>query len=68
MNPDEIKSLAVKVTLIALTALATSLHQNLGADNAAAIATDIVDLGALIYGVYLHWGMKKVPQDAVVQK
>ena len=66
MNSDEIKSLAVKLAIMGLTALATSLHQNFGADSITAIATDIVDLGALAYGVFIHWNMKKVPENAVV--
>lgn len=64
MNKDEIKSLATKIVIMILTALATSLHQD--GSTVPAIATDLVDLGTLGYAVYNHWNMKKVPETAKV--
>ena len=66
MNNDEIKSLAIKLGVMGLSALAAALHQNLGAGSATAIATDVADLVVLGIGVYSHWNMKKVPETARV--
>lgn len=65
MNSDELKSLGIKVAIMLLTSLATALHQDLGATDASAIATDLVDLGFLAYGIYDHWNQKKVPENSV---
>jgi hypothetical protein len=64
MNTDEIASLARKVLIMVLTSLATKLHMD--GSQVAAVATDIVDLGMVAWGVYAHWDMKKVPEDARV--
>ena len=66
MNQDEVKSALVKVMIGLLSAAAGALHQNFGAASYTAISTDIVDLGFLVYGLYLHWGMKKVPENSIV--
>jgi putative Ca2+/H+ antiporter (TMEM165/GDT1 family) len=66
MNTDEQKSLAIKIAIMALSGVAGALHQNLGADSIAALATDLVDLAFLAVGVWMHWNMKKVPENATV--
>ena len=67
MNSDEIKSLVVKVLILVLTSLATALHLDPTATSIfPALATDLADAGVLLYGVYAHWNMKKVPETAVV--
>ena len=66
MNQDEYKSLFVKLGVAVLSAVAGALHQNFGVASYTAISTDIVDLGFLAYGVYMHWGMKKVPENSIV--
>lgn len=65
MNSDAMKSLAIKVAVMILTALATQLHVSGGAGDITALATDLVDAGFLIYGVYRSYGMKIVPHSAV---
>jgi hypothetical protein len=65
MNSDAMKSLAIKVAVMILTALATQLHISGGAGDITALATDLVDAGFLIYGVYRSYGMKIVPHSAV---
>lgn len=69
MNPDEVKSLLVKMFVMIFTALATSLHMNAGSDLVSqipAFSADLADLITVGIGVYLHWNMKKVPERAVV--
>ena len=66
MNSDEIKSLMVKLLIMGLTAAATALHVSIGATSISAIATDVADLVVLVYGIAIHWNMKKVPENAVV--
>jgi hypothetical protein len=60
MNSDEIGSFVRKLMLIGLTALATRLHMS-DTTWVVAAATDLADLTVLGWGVYSHWGMKKVP-------
>ncbi len=62
MNKDEVRSLIVKLLIMGLTALASALHQQLGADAISAIAADLADLAVLAYGIYDHWNMRKVPE------
>ena len=64
MNSDEIKSLIVKVLLVILSPLAAKFHTD--GNTVSAIVTDLADAGILIYGVYSHWNMKKVPEAARV--
>lgn len=45
-----------------LTSVATKYH--IDGNTVVAIATDIVDLGVVGWGVYAHWNMKKVPENA----
>lgn len=66
MNSDEIKSLAVKILLLAITPLATKFH--IDGNTAGAAASDVADLVVLGYGVYDHWNMKKVPETAKVSR
>jgi len=66
MNSDEIKSLAVKILLLAITPLATKFH--IDGNIAAAGASDVADLVVLGYGIYDHWNMKKVPETARVSR
>lgn len=66
---DEFKSMAIKLVIVALTSLATSLHLSSDANFTAqipALATDVVDLGLFLYTIYLNRGMKKVPDAAIV--
>lgn len=64
MNQDEIKSLLVKVALVVLSPLAVKFHTD--GSTISAIVTDLADAGILLFGVYDHWNMKKVPETAVV--
>ena len=64
MNGDEIDALVTKLVLAGFTtwggdALATGAQEQ-------TIAAGIGALGALAYGVYRHWNMKKVPETAKV--
>jgi len=62
MYSDEIKTLLIKIAIMVLTSIATALHQNYGAADISAIATDLVDLGVLGYGIYRSTNMKLVPE------
>lgn len=64
MNRDEVKSLAVKVGLVVFSGLASKYH--ISGQTVAAIISDVADLGFLVYGVYDHWNMRKVPEHAKV--
>jgi hypothetical protein len=64
MNQDEILSLVRKLMIAGLSALATKLH--LDANTGLAIATDLADAAVLVWGVYEHRGMKKVPEAAKI--
>lgn len=64
MNQDELASLARKILIMALSAYAAKLHMD--NNQLTAIVTDVVDLGVVVWGVYAHWNMKKVPEDAKV--
>lgn len=66
---DETKALIRKVLLMVLTAIATLLHVNSDQTlmgQLPALAADLADLGVFAWGVWAHWGMKKVPDSAVV--
>jgi hypothetical protein len=65
MNSDAMKSLAIKVAVMILTSIATRLHISGGAGDITALATDLVDAGFLLYGVYRSYGMKIEPHSAV---
>lgn len=64
MNGDEIQSLVVKILLMVLAPLAAKYH--IDGNTAAGIAADIGSLVVLGYGIYSHWNMKKVPENATV--
>lgn len=64
MNNDEIKSLVVKILLLAITPLATKYH--IDGNTTMAIATDVADAAVVGFGIYDHWNMKKVPETAKV--
>lgn len=66
MNGDEIASLARKVLIMVLSAIATKYHIEGNAVNA--VAADLVDLGVIAWGVYAHWNMRKVPEKVVGQQ
>lgn len=66
---DELKSGLIKIAILGLTALATTLHMNSDATVTAqipALATDVVDAGVLLYGFWQNRAMKKVPVDSIV--
>lgn len=62
MNSDEVRSLMVKLLLVAITPFATKFH--IDGNVAAGVASDLADLAVLGYGVYDHWNMRKVPESA----
>ena len=64
MNQDEIGSLIRKILIMALSALGTKLH--IDDATTAALATDLANVIVIGWGVYAHWGMKKVPETAKV--
>jgi hypothetical protein len=60
MNPQELMSAVRKLLIMCLTALATKLH--LDGSFAPALATDLLDLATIGWGIYAHWNMVKVPE------
>jgi len=64
MNKDETISLIVKILLMILSPLALKYHVD-GATTSA-IVTDVADLAVLGFGVWSHWNMRKVPENAKV--
>lgn len=59
------KSLFIKIAVMVLTALATYLHANVPEAQLYAFATDILDVGTLLYGWYRSYGTKLVPHNSV---
>ena len=64
MNSDEINSLVTKIVLSVLsvwlgTGIATQSQEQ-------TIAAGIGALAAIAYGTYMHWNMKKVPENSIV--
>jgi hypothetical protein len=66
VNSDEIESIIVKAIIAAGTAWATKHGVTVDGSSLQMFAGGIVAAGAGAWGVYRHWGMKKVPQTAVV--
>lgn len=64
MTQDAIESFARKILMVILTAVATKLH--IEGSSAAAFASDVADLTVIVWSVWAHWGMKKVPENAQV--
>ena len=64
MNSEAVGSLIRKILISVLSALAAKYH--LDNNTAVAIATDLADLAVIGWGVWAHWGMKKVPETATV--
>ena len=62
MNPDEIGNLA-RQTLTAL--MATYAGAFMTTNQESAIAAGLVALGSVLWSVYTHWNMKKVPENEV---
>ena len=64
MNSDEISSLVTKIALSFLTGIATKY----GIDGAVVptLAAGAGALAALLFGVYQHWNMAKVPEKSMV--
>ena len=62
MNQDEIKSLLVKVLLMAITPLATKF--GIDGNTSGAIAAWAASGLVLAYGIYDHWNQKKVSDKA----
>ena len=58
MNPSETNNL---VTLI-VAALAPILTKYIDPNSLTALIGDLVGAGAVLWGVYSHWNMKKVPE------
>lgn len=66
MNSSEIEALVTKVLIVFFSSMAGALHQNLGAESIAALASDVAALAVVGYGIYQHWNMKSVPEHTVV--
>ena len=64
MNSDEIQSLVTKVALSLLTGVATKY--GLDGNLVATLASGAGALAALLFGVYQHWNMAKVPEKSMV--
>lgn len=60
MNTDALKSIAGKAALVLGTHLATRYH--ISGETISAVTADVATVAAGVYGVYSHWGMKKVPE------
>lgn len=65
MNAEFVKSLAIKVVIILLTALGGYLHQNYGAGDISALATDLVNAAFTVYSLYRVTNMKLVPKHSI---
>ena len=63
MNKDALISILTKVVLAAATGV---LGSSMSQADATSIASGAIALAAFLYGVYQHYGMRKVPQGAVV--
>lgn len=66
MNSDEIESLIVKAIIAAGTAWATKHGVTVDGSSLQMLAGGVVAAGAGAWGVYRHWNMKKVPENAFV--
>jgi hypothetical protein len=64
MNQDAVKSNVTRFIVGALGYCAGRYH--LSGDQVLAIASDGGTIAAFLYGAYQHWGMKRVPETAVV--
>jgi uncharacterized membrane protein YfcA len=64
MNSDEIQSLVTKLVVMILSSMSGAAAMN--NSQATAIATGAGAVAAVLFGVYQHWNMKKVPEKAVV--
>jgi len=65
MNADEIGSLVRKLAVAMLSGTAGTwiTSHGLTVDSVGVLAGD---LGVILWGVYAHWNMKKVPETAIV--
>ena len=63
MNTDALISILTKVVLAAATGVFGS---SMSQADATSIASGAIALAAFLYGVYQHWGKRKVPQGSVV--
>ncbi|MDE2096636.1 MAG: hypothetical protein KGL39_05260 [Patescibacteria group bacterium] len=64
LNGDEINALVTKIVAVGMSSwlgasVATSAQQQ-------TIAAGLGTLAAVLWGVYSHWNMKKVPETATV--
>lgn len=66
MTPDAWDALATKLVAMLLTSAAT--YTGATGDQNAAIASGVGAALAVAYGIYKHYGMKKVPAAATVLK
>jgi hypothetical protein len=64
MNSDEIQSLVTKLVVMVLSSMSGAAAMN--NSQVTAIATGAGAVAAVLFGVYQHWNMKKVPENAVV--
>ena len=64
MTSDTTKSLAIKLLIMGLTALAAHLHISVPDAQIYAFATDAADAAVLLYGWYRSFGMKLVPHNS----
>ena len=64
MNSDEIQSLVTKLVVMVLSSMSGAAAMN--NSQVTAIATGAGAVAAVLFGVYQHWNMKKIPEKAVV--
>ena len=66
MNQDEIGSAVRKLVIAILSAYAAAHATTMQGIDIPFIATVAGDLATFAWGIYAHWGMKKVPETARV--
>ena len=61
MNSDEVGNIVRQIATAMLSGSAASAY--VSSDQSVAIAAGLAALASVLYSVYAHWGMKKVPDQ-----
>jgi hypothetical protein len=64
MNPDEIGSVVRQVITLVLSSAAASAYVN--NSQAVAIAAGLGAMASVVWSIFAHWNLKKVPENAKV--